>query len=67
MACAQKNGGATVGYEAQPWQIPDPPRGSLFTAECRHACLGAGRWQCGVPLVNRGQEWNGAACGRLSS
>jgi type I restriction enzyme M protein len=33
-------GGATVGYEAQLWQMADALRGSLDAAEYKHVCLG---------------------------
>lgn len=33
-------GGATVGYEAQPWQMADALRGSMDAAEYKHVCLG---------------------------
>jgi len=35
-----KNGGATVGYEAQLWQMADALRGSMDAAEYKHVCLG---------------------------
>jgi type I restriction enzyme M protein len=31
---------ATVGYEAQLWQMADAPRGSMDAAEYKHVCLG---------------------------
>jgi len=33
-------GGATVGYEAQLWQMADALRGSMDAAEYKHVCLG---------------------------
>ncbi len=39
----EKNGsfnGATVGYEAQLWQMADALRGSMDAAEYKHVCLG---------------------------
>src|SRR5882672_6169197 len=32
--------GATVGYEAQLWQMADALRGSMDAAEYKHVCLG---------------------------
>ena len=32
--------GATVGYEAQLWQMADSLRGSMDAAEYKHVCLG---------------------------
>ena len=37
---ATKNDGATVGYEAQLWQMADALRGSMDAAEYKHVCLG---------------------------
>ena len=34
------NDGATVGYEAQLWQMADALRGSMDAAEYKHVCLG---------------------------
>jgi type I restriction enzyme M protein len=34
------NAGATVGYEAQLWQMADALRGSMDAAEYKHVCLG---------------------------
>ena len=34
------SGGATVGYEAQLWQMADALRGSMDAAEYKHVCLG---------------------------
>ena len=36
----EKNDGATVGYEAQLWQMADALRGSIDAAEYKHVCLG---------------------------
>ncbi|MCM8595004.1 class I SAM-dependent DNA methyltransferase, partial [Accumulibacter sp.] len=35
-----KTSGATVGYEAQLWQMADALRGSMDAAEYKHVCLG---------------------------
>jgi type I restriction enzyme M protein len=35
-----KNGGATVGYESQLWQMADALRGSMDAAEYKHVVLG---------------------------
>jgi type I restriction enzyme M protein len=35
-----KNDGATVGYEAQLWQMADALRGSMDAAEYKHVVLG---------------------------
>ena len=35
-----KNDGATVGYEAQLWQMADALRGSMDAAEYKHVILG---------------------------
>ena len=35
-----KNAGATVGYEAQLWQMADALRGSMDAAEYKHVVLG---------------------------
>ena len=32
--------GATVGYEAQLWQMADALRGGMDAAEYKHVCLG---------------------------
>jgi len=37
---AKKNDGATVGYEAQLWQMADALRGSMDAAEYKHVALG---------------------------
>jgi type I restriction enzyme M protein len=37
---ASRNGGATVGYEAQLWQMADALRGSMDAAEYKHVVLG---------------------------
>jgi len=37
---ADKTNGATVGYEAQLWQMADALRGSMDAAEYKHVCLG---------------------------
>ncbi len=37
---ANSSGGATVGYEAQLWQMADALRGSMDAAEYKHVCLG---------------------------
>jgi type I restriction enzyme M protein len=37
---ADKSSGATVGYEAQLWQMADALRGSMDAAEYKHVCLG---------------------------
>ena len=37
---ADKTSGATVGYEAQLWQMADALRGSMDAAEYKHVCLG---------------------------
>jgi type I restriction enzyme M protein len=37
---APNNDGATVGYEAQLWQMADALRGSMDAAEYKHVCLG---------------------------
>jgi type I restriction enzyme M protein len=37
---ATKNDGATVGYEAQLWQMADALRGSMDAAEYKHVVLG---------------------------
>ena len=37
---ARGSGGATVGYEAQLWQMADALRGSMDAAEYKHVCLG---------------------------
>jgi type I restriction-modification system DNA methylase subunit len=37
---AAKNDGATVGYEAQLWQMADALRGSMDAAEYKHVVLG---------------------------
>jgi len=34
-----RNDGATVGYEAQLWQMADALRGSMDAAEYKHVCL----------------------------
>ena len=34
------NAGATVGYEAQLWQMADALRGSMDAAEYKHVVLG---------------------------
>jgi type I restriction enzyme M protein len=39
-ANAGKNSGATVGYEAQLWQMADALRGSMDAAEYKHVVLG---------------------------
>jgi type I restriction enzyme M protein len=39
-ASAAKNTGATVGYEAQLWQMADTLRGSMDAAEYKHVVLG---------------------------
>jgi len=39
-ANAAKNNGATVGYEAQLWQMADALRGSMDAAEYKHVALG---------------------------
>ena len=36
----QGTNGATVGYEAQLWQMADALRGSMDAAEYKHVCLG---------------------------
>jgi type I restriction enzyme M protein len=36
----KKNSAATVGYEAQLWQMADALRGSMDAAEYKHVCLG---------------------------
>lgn len=36
----EKTSGATVGYEAQLWQMADALRGSMDAAEYKHVCLG---------------------------
>ena len=36
----RKNDGATVGYEAQLWQMADALRGSMDAAEYKHVVLG---------------------------
>ncbi|MBE3064497.1 MAG: type I restriction-modification system subunit M N-terminal domain-containing protein, partial [Spirochaetes bacterium] len=35
-----KNNGATVGYEAQLWQMADALRGSMDASEYKHVVLG---------------------------
>jgi type I restriction enzyme M protein len=37
---ADKSNGATVGYEAQLWQMADALRGSMDAAEYKHVVLG---------------------------
>ena len=37
---AASNAGATVGYEAQLWQMADALRGSMDAAEYKHVVLG---------------------------
>ena len=37
---AMTNDGATVGYEAQLWQMADALRGSMDAAEYKHVVLG---------------------------
>ena len=37
---SQKTNGATVGYEAQLWQMADALRGSMDAAEYKHVVLG---------------------------
>ncbi len=39
-SAAANNDGATVGYEAQLWQMADALRGSMDAAEYKHVCLG---------------------------
>ncbi len=39
-ARAAKNGGATVGYETELWQMADALRGSMDAAEYKHVVLG---------------------------
>ena len=39
-ASASKANGATVGYEAQLWQMADALRGSMDAAEYKHVVLG---------------------------
>ncbi|MBN1460117.1 MAG: type I restriction-modification system subunit M N-terminal domain-containing protein, partial [Armatimonadetes bacterium] len=39
-AGASKSNGATVGYEAQLWQMADALRGSMDAAEYKHVALG---------------------------
>ncbi|MGH8802412.1 MAG: type I restriction-modification system subunit M N-terminal domain-containing protein, partial [Casimicrobiaceae bacterium] len=39
-ATTAKNEGATVGYEAQLWQMADALRGSMDAAEYKHVALG---------------------------
>jgi len=39
-ASKANNDGATVGYEAQLWQMADALRGSMDAAEYKHVCLG---------------------------
>ena len=39
-AKSTKNDGATVGYEAQLWQMADALRGSMDAAEYKHVILG---------------------------
>ncbi len=39
-ASSAANGGATVGYEAQLWQMADALRGSMDAAEYKHVVLG---------------------------
>lgn len=36
----KNDNGATVGYEAQLWQMVDALRGSMDAAECKHTVLG---------------------------
>ncbi len=40
MATAAETSAATVGYEAQLWQMADALRGSMDAAEYKHVCLG---------------------------
>ncbi len=35
-----KGNGASIGYEAQLWQMADALRGSMDAAEYKHVCLG---------------------------
>ena len=37
---AGRNDGATVGYEAELWQMADALRGSMDAAEYKHVVLG---------------------------
>ena len=37
---AASTSAATVGYEAQLWQMADALRGSMDAAEYKHVCLG---------------------------
>ena len=39
-SAAATNGDATVGYEAQLWQMADALRGSMDAAEYKHVVLG---------------------------
>ncbi|MCF2971830.1 type I restriction-modification system subunit M N-terminal domain-containing protein [Synechococcus sp. Nb3U1] len=39
-ACTANTTGATVGYEAQLWQVADALRGSMDAAEYKHVVLG---------------------------